>query len=67
MGKQIETPESRLAAVRNIDPGCVTKGRTVTFLNPTRNDKDRGSCSMNLDTGLFTDFAAPKFKGTLWL
>ena len=56
-------PISFLEAVRKFDPGCEVKGKTVTFLNPTRADKNRGSCTANLHTGWFKDFADPSFKG----
>ena len=62
MKRPIDTPDQIEAMVRTFDPGCVRKGHELLMLNPHRKDRKRKSFSINLDTGIWADFADPTGK-----
>lgn len=51
--------------VRNWLPGGLTQGNEYSVLNPTRTDGRKGSFSINLQTGVWADFATEDKGGDL--
>lgn len=64
MSRSVDFEKVKAAALSNIDsvlshwlPGGTREGSEYVALNPTRNDSKKGSFSVNMTTGVWSDFA----------